>query len=629
MPTLTLLRLSDLWIFGLWASVLVSPANGDGESNIQFNRDIRPILAETCFSCHGPDSAARQAELRLDKREVAIERGAIVPGNANSSELIRRIRSNDPSVVMPPPETKKALTSAQNELLERWIRAGAEYQPQWSLIPPTRPAIPDVKLKGWARNPIDQFVGARLAQAGLNAASEADRRTLVRRLALDLTGLPPSPDIVIEFLNDARSDAYERIVDKLMASPHWGEHRARYWLDVARYADTHGIHIDNYRSIWPYRDWVINTFNRNMPFDEFTIENLAGDLLPNATIDNQVGSGFNRCNITTSEGGAIDEEYLVLYARDRVETTCVAWMGLTAGCAVCHDHKFDTLTQREFYQLAAFFNNTTQKAMDGNVRDTAPIVSLLSDSDRARREELEKQISNLTTKIADESKRLRPEFDVWLASASTADIDKHGSSVGDEFAAPLNDDSKTIHYTVRGQSRETPTPSSTFWSEGRTSRKGALSNAGAILSDVDAANFDADQPFSVAGWFKLKNNDPRGTLIGRIDEDHGLRGWDVWIEDRRIGFHLVNHWPTKAIYVRAANEYTPDQWVHLAAAYDGSGKAAGLRIYANGQPQSLEVVADTLAGTTKSNAPLKIGARTHSAPLNGLWIEDVNIFGAA
>ena len=304
------------------------------DAKLQYNRDIRPILVDACFTCHGPDSVSRKADLRLDQRGSAIEMEAIVPGNPNESEMIRRILSTDPEEAMPPPETKKTLTEAQQQKLSRWIQEGAEYELHWSFIPPTRPELPAVNNAAWVRNPIDRFIAARVESAGLTAAPEADRRTLARRLSLDLTGLPLASERVEEFVNDPSPDAYENLVDELLASESWGEHRARYWLDYARYADTNGFHFDNYREMWTYRDWVINAFNQNMPFDQFTIENLAGDLLPNSTRDQQVGSGFNRCNMTTNEGGIIDEEYLVLYTRNRVETTSQVWLGLTTGCAV-------------------------------------------------------------------------------------------------------------------------------------------------------------------------------------------------------------------------------------------------------------------------------------------------------
>src|SRR3954462_13697660 len=401
-------------LFACIAALALCAAAASADDKPQYNHDIRPILFDNCLSCHGPDSASRQADLRLDKREVAVEKKAIVPGKPDQSEMIRRILSDDADEQMPPPATKKKQTDAQNQLLQRWIKEGATYQPHWSLIAPVRPVVPkNATTATWAHNPIDNFVAAKLESAGLSPAPEADRRTLARRVCLDLTGLPPSPEVVEAFVNDSAPEAYERLVDKLLASPKWGEHRGRYWLDAAPYGDTHGIHIDNYREIWSYRDWVIDAFNKNMPFDEFTIENLAGDLLPNATLEQRLGSGFNRCNITTSEGGAIDDEYAVLYARDRLETTTKVWMGLTAGCAVCHDHKFDPLSQKEFYELAAFFNNTTQKAMDGNIKDTPPIVPVPQKQDAARWEELQKEVP-AAKKLVDNGRRdAKPDFNAW------------------------------------------------------------------------------------------------------------------------------------------------------------------------------------------------------------------------
>src|SRR5262245_26290203 len=352
----------------LLACLTLCAAGGESR-DIGYNRDIRPILSENCFPCHGADSAARKASLRLDRFEDAIlprkdSQPAIVPSKPETSALVSRITAADPDDIMPPPKTHKVLTPQQKDLLKRWIAAGAHYQPHWSLIAPLRPEPPQVQNRRWVRNPIDNFILARLEKEGLTPAPEADRRTLARRVSLDLVGLPPSTAEVEAFVNDKSADAYEKYVDNLMKSPHWGEHRGRYWLDAARYADSHGIHFDNYREIYPYRDWVIDAFNKNMPFDRFTIEQLDGDLLPKPTLDQRIATGFNRCNITTNEGGAIAEEYLVLYTRDRTETVSEVWMGMTAGCAVCHDHKFDALKQREFYQMSAFFNNTTQAAMD-------------------------------------------------------------------------------------------------------------------------------------------------------------------------------------------------------------------------------------------------------------------------
>ena len=290
------------WLWAI-ASLLMFPVTvAAATEKLSFNRDVRPILAENCFTCHGPDSASRKADLRLDRRETAVKAGAISPGKPDESEMIRRIFATDKDEVMPPPSIRKQLTAAQKEKLKAWIAAGAEYQPLWSFIPPTRPALPAVHGEGWVRNPIDRFVLAALEQRGLSPAPAADRRTLARRLSLDLTGLPPAAEMVEAFVDDKSPNAYETLVERLMQSPQWGEHRARYWLDAARYADTNGIHFDNYREIWSFRDWVIDAFNQNMPFDRFTIEQLGGDLLPNATDEQRIATGFNRCNITTNEG---------------------------------------------------------------------------------------------------------------------------------------------------------------------------------------------------------------------------------------------------------------------------------------------------------------------------------------
>jgi hypothetical protein len=313
------LRILRLWAW--WGGCLLSIdlfTDGLWAANIEYNRDIRPILADQCFSCHGPDQQSRQADLRLDEREAAIAAGAIVAGRAMESELMRRILSEDPELLMPPPESHKHLTDAQKSLLRQWLDEGAVYQPHWSFVPPPHPALPTVRDPAWIRQPWDSFILAELDRRGLAPNPEADLRTLVRRVALDLTGLPPTPAEVEVVLNDPNPDRYERYVEQLLQRPSWGEHRARYWMDYARYGDTHGIHFDNYREMYSFRDWVIGAFNRNLPFDRFTVEQLAGDLLPNADLSQQIASGFHRCNITTNEGGIIDEEYAVLYARDRV-----------------------------------------------------------------------------------------------------------------------------------------------------------------------------------------------------------------------------------------------------------------------------------------------------------------------
>ncbi|MCE9551939.1 MAG: PSD1 and planctomycete cytochrome C domain-containing protein [Planctomycetes bacterium] len=336
---------------------------------VEFNRHIRPILSDNCYKCHGPDKNTREAGMRLDVRADAIKPHdsdpAIVPGNAASSEMIRRILATDPAEQMPPPKSGKHVTPQQIELLRRWIDLGAEYQSHWSFIAPTSPPLPEVQTKAWPRGSIDRFVLARLEQETLQPAPEADRRTLIRRVTFDLTGLPPTPAEVQAFLADSAPDAYEKLVDRLLASPRYAEHMARQWLDLARFADTNGYQYDQERTQWPWRDWVIDAFARNMPFNEFTVEQLAGDQLPGARPNQILATGFNRNHGITVEGGVVDEEYRVEYVMDRVNTTTTVWLGLTMGCSRCHDHKFDPISRKEFYQFYAFFNQVDEKGMNG------------------------------------------------------------------------------------------------------------------------------------------------------------------------------------------------------------------------------------------------------------------------
>jgi len=616
------------WIacWALAVGTLVPSSATAEEKPLAYNRDIRPILFDNCFSCHGPDSASRQGDLRLDRREAAVEKAAIAPGDPAASEMIRRILSDDLDEQMPPPVTKKKLTNAQKELLGRWIKEGAKYERHWSLITPMRPPVPAVENKTWPRNPIDNFILARLQAEGLTPAPDADRRTLARRASLDLTGLPPTPEQVEEFVADTRPDAYEQLVDKLLASPNWGEHRGRYWLDAARYADTHGIHFDNYREMWSYRDWVIDAFNRNMPFDEFTIENLAGDLLANATLEQRIGSGFNRCNITTSEGGAIDEEYLVLYTRDRVETTSTVWMGLTAGCAVCHDHKFDPLSQKEFYELAAFFNNTTQKAMDGNVKDTPPVLPVPQREDAIRLDELERLIPAGTAQIDAHRRDVRGMFDEWLAGAKPGDVAGEMPSADMELHAPLDDGDSLVRYELRGKKSEQPLPSTVEWREGRVAAKAAYLNQGAVLEVPDAGDFDTKQPFSYSAWVKLPANDGSGSILARMEEVANFRGYDLWVEGRRVGAHIVSNWPVNAVKVVTRDQVPANEWTHVAVTYDGSRTAAGVQIYVNGKVQPKNVANDTLSGSIRTSVPLKVGQRHTSAILSGATIQDVRVY---
>jgi len=629
-----MLRFGLVVVFAI--ALAAGPAAAAGPE-IAYNRDIRPILVENCFSCHGADSASRAADLRLDEREEAVASGAIVPGDSDSSVMLDRISSDDPEEVMPPPETKKSLTPEQKALLTKWIQQGAEYEPHWSFIPPAKPEPPAVKDEPWVRNPIDRFILAGLEAEGLAPAPEADRRTLARRAALDVTGLPPEPAAVEAFVADARPDAYEQYLDALLASPAWGEHRGRHWLDYARYADTHGIHFDNEREIWTFREWVIDAFNGNMPFDRFTELQLAGDLVdlgPDAdsvaVLAARIGSGFNRCNMTTNEGGIIDEEYIVLYARDRTETTATVWMGLTVGCAVCHDHKFDPVSTKDFYALSAFFNNTTQKAKDGNVKNTPPTLPVPLAADRARLAELERALPAAQRAVAERREGAKPAFAAFLAGLTP-----------DSIAAALPPDTPLVslplaegeggktHVSLLGKETDLPLSAKASWQAGPTGQP-AITLDGTAASIATAGDFEHDQPFTVSCWLKPPANDTAYAVAARMDMKADFRGWDLWVQQRRAAMHLIHDWPEDALKVAAEAQMPADAWTLVTLTYDGSGSPEGVKIYYDGKPQKLKVENNRFKrNSVRTTVPLTIGSRTPGDGAFGVGLAELTILGRA
>jgi hypothetical protein len=357
--------------------------SGSSAAHLDFNQDVQPILASNCFSCHGPDPEMRKANLRLDLEESAFKKrpgkpDAIVPGHPEKSELIRRIESKDPHYLMPQTSLGEAkpMKAQDIAILKQWVAEGAHYRPHWAFEKPARPAVPQLQATGWAQNPIDNFVLQRLNKEGLHPSAEADKNTLIRRVTLDLTGLLPTPAEVNAFVQDRSPQAYEHVVDRLLASPAYGEQRARYWLDYARYADSYGLHLDNNRYAWAYREYLIKAFNSNKPFDQFAKEQIAGDMLPAGNLDQIIASGYVRSGVSSNEGGTIPEELRVNIARERTEAYGGAFLGLTVGCAVCHDHKYDPTTQKDFYQLSAFFNNIDEQPFNNDKPDWAPVVHI-------------------------------------------------------------------------------------------------------------------------------------------------------------------------------------------------------------------------------------------------------------
>ncbi len=429
------------------------------------------------------------------------------------------------------------------------------------------------------------------------------------------------------FVHDPAPDAYEKLVDKFMHAPAWGEHRARYWLDAARYADTHGLHFDNYREMWAYRDWVIDAFNRNLRFDQFGIEQLAGDLLPNPTLDQLVATGFNRCNMTTNEGGTILEENLVMYTRDRTETVAQVFLGLTANCATCHDHKFDPITTRDFYSLSAFFNNSTQGALDGNIRDTPPIIFVPRREDRARWDKLAHDIKEMKTTIDARKQAARPSFDKWLATATPALAAELVPTQGLTLTAPLNEGTgETLHLTVAGKPKEVKLSAAPAWVAGKVTPKAYALKAGVSAALPEVGDFERNQGFSVGTWLRLGKRGMNGALAARMDNTSGHRGWDVWLENERVAMHIINRWPENALKVTAKTPLKPAQWHHVLVTYDGSSKASGVKIFIDGVAQAVDVFTDKLTETIRTPVPFKIGQRHGGEGLPAGAVQDLRVY---
>jgi hypothetical protein len=557
------------WILagGLWAQ----------SGRVDFQREIRPILSENCFQCHGPDEAARQAGLRLDRRDAAFASrphgAALVAGDARASLLYQRISAPDAAMRMPPAYSPRSLTAAQIALLKRWIEEGAAWKEHWAFQPPAQPKPPAVAIAAWVRDPIDRFVLAGLESKGLAPAPAADARTLIRRVALSATGLPPKPSEVEAFLADTAQGAYERMVDRYLASPHYGEQRAHYWLDAARYADTNGIHFDNYREIWPYRDWVIEAFNRNESFREFAIEQIAGDLLPNATLDQKIATGFQRCNISTNEAGIIEDEYAEIYAKDRADTFGSVFLGLTVGCATCHDHKFDPILQKDYYSLGAFFRNTPQRVMDGNASDQPPFVVVPRREDRVKWAEIEGRRAAILT-----------EMSHARADAKAAFQTRESARAGGESAAAI--DAKDVLFNVAElktlAALSLADPGVTLGDSPAGGRALRFSkNGGEIV--FKAPKLDAGKPFSIAVTFLSPPKSENYNIASQQNSKDRNRGWALDASGRLASFRLIGD-NGENIEIRAASDQmAPSSWNSIVAAYDGSRAQSGLDLYLNGR----------------------------------------------
>ncbi|WDI45192.1 DUF1553 domain-containing protein [Bremerella sp. P1] len=558
---------------------------------ISFRERVQPLLANRCLACHGPDENGRKADLRLDT-EAGAKDFAIEPGNADDSELISRIESDDPDVVMPPPGHGKPLSSSEQKLLRDWIDQGAPWQGHWAFEPIKRPSVP-ADNSGWSKGAIDGFVLQRIKEAGLEASGRADDRTLIRRVYLDLIGLPPTPEQVQQFMDDTSSDRFEKVVDQLLRSKHYGEQMAVSWLDIARYADTNGYQNDFVRSMWVWRDWVIDAYNSNMPYDQFIIQQIAGDMLPEPTTSQLIASGFNRNNPTVTEGGAIDEEWRIENCVDRTETTAAAFLGLTMGCARCHDHKYDPVSQKEFFEFFAFFNNVDEPGVYTERRgNTQPLIKTPTPAQVAALASLDGQIEALDRKAAasDDSGAIAV-LQEWRTSKESGPSIPQSSWSCDDTGV------KELQWSPAGKA---------ISFEGKE-------NAFSSDNNPDTT-FERDQPFSWTCWV---HGEARGAIFGKMNEAQGYRGVDTLIlGDGRLKVHLISAWDSNAIAV-LSKDALPSKWNHVAVTYTGNSKAAGFKIYVDGKPVATTTERDSLTESTVTEAAFKIGQRSQSSHLRG------------
>ncbi len=623
---------TSLLVAALLLSATASMTNAD-QPAVSFAADVQPILANHCFACHGADADSRQADLRLDIREEAIEFGAIVAGEPDESSIMERIHESDDDLVMPPPATKKPLDDKQKEILRRWIAEGAEYESHWSFEAPQRPELPTVKDKSWPQNEIDRFVLARLEAADLQPAPRAKPNILFRRLHVDITGLPPTPEDQVAFCEDYEQDRFAAVsnwIDRLMKLPAWGEHRARYWLDAARYADTHGMHFDNYREMWPYRDWVIRAFNKNMPFDEFTVDQLAGDLREDPSQDQLIATGFQRCNITTNEGGTIKEENLANYAADRVQTFGWVYLGLTTNCCQCHDHKFDPLSTRDYYSLAAYFRNTTQGALDGNAKDgKGPVIRIYSDEDRERISKLNEQLADASSKMKQRKKEGRADFDKWVSEMDADSVAIPTDSL--TLSLPLSEGQGSELRATVGITEPVKGPAKLKWEADGVAGAAPQLNSKTTITIGDHGDFEMDREFSVAFWVRNKTTRGSTAIVARMDEENKDRGWDVYRQGAKVIVHLVDSWPNNALKIATTGRVLQaNKWQHIVATYDGSGKADGVKIHIDGIAKPTKTVTKTLKkdSTFHTDVPLRIGKRSKTGSFKGS-VQDLRIYESA
>ena len=616
------------WRFMLMAGVLSAHLTLLGEEKlpetVQFNRDIRPLLSNNCFLCHGPDEGRRKAKLRLDV-EAEAKKEVIVAGDVTDSEFWARITSTDPDEMMPPPESKKQLTAHQKALLKRWIEQGAKYEGHWAFLEPKSPTPPKGNLK-WGHNPIDHFVLKQLESNGLKPMPEASRELLIRRVTFDLTGMPPTLAEIDAFVNDKSANAYEKVVDRLLKSKAYAERMTLHWMDVARYGDSSVHHADGPRTMWPWRDWVIDAYHTNKSFKDFATEQLAGDLIPNASNDQKIATGFNRNHGTTDEGGLIIEEYRVEYVVDRVKTTGNVFLGLSIECAQCHSHKYDPISHREYYQFYAFFNNNADSGKQTRNGNAPPMVNVISRENIAKRQAAEAKVKAINEKIATHRKGVQDAFEKWAIEAAKNVTEQPKEPAGLLAHFPLDAFKDRKGVDLVSDKNEVKWEGGGRTVGGQTGQAFRVEGNGFInVKGVKPPEWN--QPFSFGCWVKPDAGNANGALFSKMNEGNAFRGFDLWLQQGAVGTHIISKWQDNAIKVVSKAKVPAKKWTHVFVTYDGKGKAGGTKIYINGKLQEQNVEADGLNGTIQTPKEFRIGRRFNSAQANNIEIDDVRLYG--
>ncbi|GLR19639.1 endo-inulinase [Portibacter lacus] len=617
-------------------------------NKIDYNIHVKPILSDRCYKCHGPDANKRKAGFRLDIEENAlakvlseqsIAQHSISKGKPAQSEVFLRIISNDENYMMPPPESNLTMTEEEIAILAKWIEDGAKFKEHWSFMPPEKPSIPNIENNEWVRQDIDRFILAKLQENKLEPTQAAKKSTLLRRLSLDITGLPPSVEEIESFLKNDQENAYEQKIDELLARPQYGERMASIWLDAARYADTHGYQDDGLRTSWPWRKWVIDAYNNNMPYDQFITEQLAGDLLPNAKTSQILATSFNRNHPQTQEGGVVEEEYRVEYVADKTNTYGKAILGLTMECARCHDHKYDPISQKDYYALSAFFNNNNDSGIVPYNGEATPTIMLPTPQEEKLLDSLHREIGLLEEEII--SDKYIADLEQWLASVENIDLNLEEGKVADfSFEDAIEVDKNSLNLdnnksagwggigggkTTSYLDKVTGIPDAAIFGDIDSKPlidKGKDGNGLKFLGDCGIRfnrrmDYDRNQPFSVSIWIKLLKEGEKGPIFNNTNGDfEGYRGWICKLnEDGTLSFQLNHVWPDNAIDYQTTDPIALNEWTNIVMTYDGSSRAEGLRFYVNGKEPKSFLHQDNLRksllhgvkGSNWSNYPLIIG----------------------